>query len=1167
MRLKSIKLVGFKSFVDPVTVPFDGNMTAIVGPNGCGKSNVIDAVRWVMGESSAKTLRGESMTDVIFNGSTGRKPVGQASIELLFDNRDGGMGGPYAQYAEIAVKRLVTRDAQSSYFFNGQKCRRRDIADLFLGTGLGPRSYAIIGQGMISRLIEARPEDLRATLEEAAGISKYKERRRETENRMRRTQENLERLDDIREELDKQLERLKRQAEAAKRYQSLKQEEHRLKGELALLRGRALRNEQREQDVRVRDFETAVERELLGARQCESRLEAARLEHDGLSERLEACQARFYETTAAIARLEQQLEHVRARDQQLANDLESARRELAELDRIGDADGLRLAELNEQLETLGPAQEEVAERLAELDAALHEAERQQHDASERWEAFNEGHRDASRDAERAQERISVLERALEALSRDLERRRQQRDELPDTDALREQRDVLREQLAEVDLEQEALEARRDTQLARRDTAGERAEQAENRRETLRQQRSQRQGELASLDALIEAAMVDRHEHLEAHLATHGLDGAPRLGERLAVEPGWEAAVSWVLAPWLNARLVDVASADDALRQLESGELVLLEAATTPERPAAAETLAARVEGAGACAALLSGILVADTAAEAWQYRTRLSPGQSVITRDGLWLGQGWARRQGREEGGDSLLASRRRRDDVAVELEALNATLAELDAVVEEARDARREAEAALDECRVPESELQRRRQQLALGETNLTTRLDHLESRRAELDEELAALGEAREHRGQELEEARESWQLAMTRLEESGATRETLDMQRREIQETVQGLRARQRPLAESAQQLALDHQRLTTEEAGLARQRSRSDEARTRLEEKCAELEASREALHEPDDLDRERLESLLEQRERDEQALNACRDQAADISERLRQDELARQNHERNLEGVRERLQEARLQVQALKLKADAQDEQLAELGHDASRLAETLDVDATESAWQARLESLAEKVRRLGAINLAAIEEYDQQAERRDYLEAQHAELSEALETLDRAIRKIDQETRTRFKQTFERVDAGLQALFPKVFGGGTAWLTLTGEDLLETGVAIMARPPGKKNSTIHLLSGGEKALTALSLVFAIFQLNPAPFCMLDEVDAPLDDANVGRYARLVKEMSETVQFIYITHNKIAMEAAERLMGVTMQEPGVSRLVSVGVEEAAVLAEA
>ncbi|WP_163558035.1 chromosome segregation protein SMC [Halomonas sp. NO4] len=1165
MRLTSIRLVGFKSFVDPVTVPFDGNMTAVVGPNGCGKSNIIDAVRWVMGESSAKTLRGESMSDVIFNGSTARKPVGQAAIELRFDNSDGSMGGVYAQYAEIAVKRQVTRDGQSSYFFNGQKCRRRDIADLFLGTGLGPRSYSIIGQGMISRLIEARPEELRATLEEAAGISKYKERRRETENRMRRTRENLERLEDIREELDKQLERLRRQAEAARRYQDLKNEEHRLKGELALLRARALRASQAEEERRVGERETAVEREVLALRQCETRLEQARAEHDELAETLEARQARFFETTTAIARLEQSLEHARSRETQLARDLEAARRELIELDRLGESDVARLAGLDERLETLGPEQEEVAKQLAELDAMLEEAEPGAEDAEAAWEAFSEQWREASREAERTQDRLREQESQLERLEAEVQRRRQQQQEFPDLAELTARRETLGERLADVRLEQERLEQQRETLLAQRDAARDTAAALEAQRETRRERRSTLQGELASLEALIQAALTDPDEALADHLATHGLAAAPRLGESLEVEPGWEAAVSWVLAPWLKARLADPATfqAASVAPPAALGALALEAAAVE----AAPDSLAARVRGAGAAVAWLAAIRCVADADAAWAARGALAAGESLITPDGLWLGRDWVCHRGQGEGPDTLLVSRRRRDGVAAELDAVATELADLDARLGEERERAEAAEGEREGVREAERRQAAEQQQLAVQDSGLASRLEHLEGRAAELDEELAGLRDSTEETRLAIEATRERWQQAMARLESEAERREQLERARDRAREQLAALRARQRPLSERAQQLALEHQRLTTERAGLAEQQGRAGETRARLETRCQELQESLEALREPDELQREQLEELLARREVDERRLNEARARAAELAERLREDEQARQGHERRLQEIREGLQESRMQVQALALKADAQDEQLAELGHDAAALAAALDPHATESAWQTRLEEVGERIRRLGAINLAAIEEYDQQAERRDYLEAQQVELGEALETLEKAIRRIDQETRTRFRDTFERVNAGLQSLFPRVFGGGTAWLTLTGEDLLDTGVAIMARPPGKKNSTIHLLSGGEKALTALSLVFAIFQLNPAPFCMLDEVDAPLDDANVGRYAKLVKEMSENVQFIYITHNKIAMEAAERLMGVTMQEPGVSRLVAVGVEEAAALADA
>ncbi|MFD2191182.1 chromosome segregation protein SMC [Pistricoccus aurantiacus] len=1168
MRLKSIRLAGFKSFVDPVTVPFDGNMTAIVGPNGCGKSNVIDAVRWVMGESSAKTLRGESMTDVIFNGSTERKPVGQASIELLFDNRDGAMGGTYAQYAEIAVKRLVTRDSQSSYFFNNQKCRRRDIADLFLGTGLGPRSYALIGQGMISRLIEARPEELRATLEEAAGISKYKERRRETENRMRRTQENLERLDDIREELDKQLERLKRQAEAARRYQQLKQQEHRLKGELALLRGRALRAEQSELDTRVRDLEIAVERELLGARQCETRLEEGRQGHDRLAERLDKQQAHFYDITTQVARLEQQLEHTRSREQQLARDLDATRRELGELARLEETDDQRLAELEERLSDLAPKQEMVAESLAQLEDALLEAEAAHQEQNQRWEDFNETHQQARREAERAQDRVRHLEQTLETQTRELERRRQQRRELPEIAGLETEREEINERLLALDSQLESLEERQAQLVEKRQASSRRIQEAEQAREALRERRSELKGELASLEALLQAALAENDTALEDYLREQGLADAPRLGEQLEVAPDWEAVITWVLSPWLKARLVAPERLSEIFAAGAPGALALLEDATSPYQAVPLQDrLADKVKDGGAVTALLADIRCSESAADAWTARDTLSAGESVITREGLWLGQGWARQQGDEDAAAGLLASRRRHEEITAALAQVEEHLADREQQLDAAKNERQCVDAAQEDHRREQSDLQARQQQERLAEARVSSRLTHLKSRGAELEDELARFEEQRQTQFLALEESRERWQQAMSELEDQQQTREDLENQRRQAQDTLRSLRDRERPLSQRVQQLALDRQRLTTERDGLREQRQRAEESRSRLEEKCAVLEEQREVLREPDEESRERLNELLEQRSQAEQTLAQSRDQAAAFAEQLHKDEQQRQTHERQLEFHRERLQETRLQVQALALKAEAQDEQLKELGHDPQALAAHLDANATESAWRTNLDEVENRLRRLGAINLTAIEEFDQQSERRNYLEAQHAELSEALDTLDRAIRKIDQETRIRFKQTFDRVDTGLQRLFPKVFGGGTAWLTLTGEDLLETGVAIMARPPGKKNSTIHLLSGGEKALTALSLVFAIFELNPAPFCMLDEVDAPLDDANVGRYAKLVKEMSERVQFIYITHNKIAMEAAERLMGVTMQEPGVSRLVSVGIEEASSLAEA
>lgn len=1164
MRLTSIRLVGFKSFVDPITVPFDGNMTAIVGPNGCGKSNIIDAVRWVMGESSAKTLRGESMADVIFNGSTARKPVGQAAIELKFDNRDGAMGGPYAQYAEIAVKRQVTRDGQSHYFFNGQKCRRRDIADLFMGTGLGPRSYAIIGQGMISRLIEARPDDLRATLEEAAGISKYKERRRETENRMRRTQENLDRLDDIREELDKQLERLKRQAEAAKRYQTLKQQEHRLKCELALLRGRALRAEQQQQESRVRELEISVEKDVFGVRECETRLEQAREQHDELADVLERHQQQFYDTTTRIARLEQDQSHRRSRLAQLASDIDNARRELDEQHELGESDSERLLTIEERLDALLPEAEALEEQLETLEQAMSEAAPALESAEAAWSDADEQWRQASRNADRSQDQLRDIEQQLKRLHTEQQRRRQQRRDIADFNALRAEHANAQEQLSAADAQTQQLSLERETWQPRLTEAKREQQEANAQRDEARTKLSRLEGEQASLAALIDAQLTDHDPALVATLEAHGLAHAPRLGEILQVAPGWETVTSWLLAPWMNARVVAPEKLT-ALPQALATDWCLL--ADTSGVSAPDNTVATLVQGAGALSAWLGTIHCVEHADDVESRLASLPAGDSVISRDGVWRSADWLRQQAEGESIDALLVTRRRHDDCQAQCQVQQTALTQAQARCDEALATLESLEEARDAHAQQERESIETRQQLALKERSLAQQVEHLESRATELDEELKKLQEDGAELDLKLEEQRARWNEAMEHLEEAALRREEASAAREYQREQRERLNHEHAPLKADQQRLALERERLTAEQASLNAQKVRSAENEERLSLRISELEEMREGLVEPDELASEELEELLIQREQQEHRLNGTREQAQTIAEQLRHDELARQSHERNLAQSRELLQSRRMEVQALELKAATQDEHLAELGHDAEALVSELPNDADETSWQDTLEATTDKIRRLGAINLAAIEEYDQQAERRNYLEAQHAELTEALETLERAIRRIDQETRVRFKETFEQVDSGLQALFPRVFGGGTAWLTLTGEDLLETGVAIMARPPGKKNSTIHLLSGGEKALTALSLVFAIFQLNPAPFCMLDEVDAPLDDANVGRYAKLVKEMSENVQFIYITHNKIAMESAERLMGVTMQEPGVSRLVAVGVDEAAVLADA
>ncbi|WP_240493038.1 chromosome segregation protein SMC [Kushneria phosphatilytica] len=922
MRLTSIKLAGFKSFVDPVTVPFEANMTAIVGPNGCGKSNVIDAVRWVMGESSAKYLRGESMADVIFNGSTGRKPVGQASIELTFDNSAGKLGGPYAGYAEIAVRRVVTRDGQSQYFFNGQKCRRRDIADLFMGTGLGPRSYAIIGQGMISRLIEARPEELRATLEEAAGISRYKERRRETENRMRRTQENLERLDDLREELDRQLERLKRQADAARRYRDLKEREHRLRGELALMRGNALRAQQREQEARVSELETGIERELLSLRESETLLEQTRQDHDAMSETLEQHQRAFYDTGAEIARLEQQLEAARARERQLASDIDSVARDMAEIDRLGSDDEQRLSQLNERLAELDPEREQAAEALETLEAQLEEADEVRQNAQEAWQTFDEQDREARFAAERAQGEVQRLERAIAELASQLSRSDSRLAELPEASELAQERSECREQLAMLDEQREELEQQRQAERARYDEAEQAIETASGERERNQARRHSLEGERASLEALIRAALESDDETLANHIQAHELKNLPVLGERLEADEPWAAAADQVLAPWLSARTVAPGTSLEALTTLPGGELRLVEEGNDFGAPPA-DTLAAVVRGVPALGEWLGRIRLAHSHEEAMAQRPGLSPGESVLTPDGLWLGKHWALRHGGGERHDSVIANRQRRDALDTELAQLDEQLEAVDDRLREARERRSQASEALESCHRRQRELDGQRQPLVAREGQLASRVEHVESRRRELEEEHESLTETLETRREEFEQARATHSEAMATVEENADQREQLDARRRDTREHWESLSHQLTPRRESLNRLDMERQRLVTEREGIESQRARARDQRERLEEKRELLIAQREEGVEPIEEMKERLEEYLDRRAREEQALNERRDEASGLAERMRSLESGRQGHERRIEELRGQLEQRRMEVQALSLKGDAQ----------------------------------------------------------------------------------------------------------------------------------------------------------------------------------------------------------------------------------------------------
>ncbi len=1166
MRLKSIKLAGFKSFVDPTTLELPTNLTAIVGPNGCGKSNTIDAVRWVMGESSAKNLRGESMTDVIFNGSNTRKPVGQASIELIFDNSDGTLTGEYAAFNEISIRRKVTREGDNSYYLNGVKCRRRDITDIFLGTGLGPRSYAIIEQGMISKLIEAKPEELRVFIEEAAGISKYKERRKDTESRIKRTRENLDRLNDIREELDRQLQHLKRQSAAAERYTELKRDERRYKAQLQALQWRALDRQVNEVEGGVQALSLALEEVLTRQQGMDTNIEKLRLDYTDVNDQFNQVQSRYYALGADIAKLEQAIQFQKDRQRQLREDLEVAERTYREGLRLLEVDRESLESWRDELEAVGPELELLREQEAESAELLAQAEDLMQDWQQRWDSFNQRASEPRQRAEVQQSRIQHLEQSQSRLRERIGKLEEEKAGLVSRDD-DEEIEQLREQLAELELAQEESQGRQEENSEQIDARREQNNQLQRELDQGRSELQRMRGRHASLEALQQAALGRQGGAVQGWLKQHGLAEQPRLAERLQAAEGWERAVETALGDYLQAVCVDgLDAAGGWLADFQAGSVALFDGAVL-SAPAVtlAEPLLSKASGVEGIAGLLAGIYCAEGLPEALVLRPRLQAHESVMTRDGIWLGPNWLRvARDRDEQAGVLQRQQ--------ELASLNEDMAALDdrveawqATLDEGRQRLREQEQAKEQLAREINEHNRRQGELRSQLSARQVRLEQIAVRRQRTEHEIQEAREQYRLEQENLAEARAVLQEAIDAMASDSLQREDLLRVRDDARLQLDDTRQRARHQRDQMHQFAMREQSLRTKVESITLQIERTQQQVQQMQSRKLQIEESLSGGDEPIEENRLELEVLLERRLRLERELGEARNRVEEVEHKLRNEEKMRGQIEQEAQAVRGKLEQARLGSQELQLRRQALEELLAEDELLVQHVLSELPEEATEARWQEELTLIAGRISRLGPINLAAIDEFKIQSERKGYLDRQHEDLNEALLALENAIRKIDRETRTRFKDTFEQVNKGLQELFPTVFGGGHAYLELTGDDLLDTGVAIMARPPGKRNSTIHLLSGGEKALTAIALVFSIFRLNPAPFCMLDEVDAPLDDANVGRYARLVKDMSSKVQFIYITHNKIAMEMAHQLMGVTMHEPGVSRLVSVDIDEATELA--
>lgn len=1170
MRLTQIKLSGFKSFVDPTNFQIPGQLVGVVGPNGCGKSNIIDAVRWVLGESKASELRGESMQDVIFNGSSQRKPAGRASVELVFDNASGRAGGQWNQYAELAVKRVLTRDGNSNYYINNQVVRRRDVQDIFLGTGLGPRAYAIIGQGMISRIIEARPEELRVFLEEAAGVSKYKERRRETENRLHDTRENLTRVEDILRELTQNLEKLEGQAVVAQRFRDLEAERDAKQQLLWYLRRAEAQQEQERQQRAIEAAQLELDARTADLRRIEATLEETRAAHYAAGDAVHARQGELYEATSAVNKLEAEIKYVIDAKNRLEAQINQL---LGQRDQWQGELGKQETELRQAQERLVQARTEAAQTQARLEAhsaTLPALETAQAAADEAVSAARAGvhHVQQALQVESAHQRNA--ERLLAQLDQRLERLAQERQRLaaPDParlDALQVELKDSQGRLDQMRAQIAAAEAALPTlQTARNEAHEASARDARNL--------GQVEARLAALQQVQQS--VQSHDKLAPWLEKHGLKSLPRLWQRLHIESGWETALESVLRERIAALEVSQLELTRGFfGDAPPAKLAFFGGGATA--PAAAPTgtlvtLASRLQldDPGLRSLLgdwLAQVYLADSAEDALARRGELPPGGVFVVKAGHLVGRNSVRFYAADSEQSGMLA---RQQDI----ERLQREVKALALLAEESKARSVQADAALSRTNQELNQLRSQAGQLThslherqLEWQRLEQQRQQTQARGAEIESERTELSAQRAREEAERMEGEKRFEALDQELAQVQAQHADAQDAAAEARTRFDEARAGQRELERLVQECGF-RERQAQERIGQLQQSLQV--AHTELERVAASragLESERETLS--DATARAGLQDALAERTRREESLARARAELDALSAALRAADEQRLSTERLLDPLRQKITELQLKEQAARLNQEQFVQQLQEVGADLAQLEAQLSQAETKprpSHLQGELNRIHEAIAALGAVNLAALDELGSARERKVFLDAQSADLNEAITTLEDAIRKIDKETRNLLQDTFDAVNRHFGELFPALFGGGEAKLVMTGDEILDAGVQVMAQPPGKKNSTIHLLSGGEKALTATALVFGMFQLNPAPFCLLDEVDAPLDDANTERFCGLVRKMSEQTQFLFISHNKIAMEMAHQLIGVTMQEQGVSRIVAVDMDAAVAL---
>ena len=1159
MRLTKIKLAGFKSFVDSTEFLMPSNLIGVVGPNGCGKSNIIDAVRWVMGETSAKMLRGASMTDVIFSGSSARKPVGTATVELLFDNKDGSVKGEFAKYSEISVKRLVSRDGQSKYYLNKTKCRKKDITDLFLGTGLGPRSYAIIEQGMISRIVESKPEELRSYIEEAAGISKYRERRRETERRIKHTRENLERLDDLRAEIGKQINKLQRQAKNAEKYKNLKQNFRIIEVELLSLHWQQWHKKTNRSLEVVTELDLALEEVKTSLTGSETHIDKQRIAHHLLQDKTNKVQEQLYFVNTEIGKIEQFISHTKSLSIRLQKELTDADEALTISHEQLEKDKSELEKTQEELKIVAPELNQAELKVKEKQESFSTLEDELLEWQTNWNELVSQISEKNRIVEVEQTKIASLDQQL---IRQTNRLQQLEKESSNATAL------------PLEQELEALELKQEEQSFAQEEKIEKLEETKDQQETKKQQSRQLQDKLnqqqislqqskgrrGSLMALQQAAMADDNEEVQAWFKNNKLDEAKKLSQLLEVEAGWEKAVETALGDQLQALVPDSQIAlEKILSDWKYGNLIIVEN-NKGKIKAAKGTLSEMVKGPDVIYEWFNSIYLTEHLTSAINNRDKLISGQMYVTQDGILVGKNWTKAiAGENEGG--FLLRQKELKDIDNTIEQLEFSIDETVNIIEQLRADISQLESQKEQLQMDVNMGHRRVSELNANISSKKHKIDQIQQRNVQINTESEQL-----QLQIEIDEA--SVKKARGELEEAIEIASELEQQKQQQERNQHDLvmvkEQAKKSLADTSsfyyqQKLLLQslESKCNSTQHGIERQQQHSDRLQQR---KAGLIKQMSQDSHPLEDKQKE-LDELLNKRINTEKNRDELRIQTQSCQAELELLERQRSDHNASIEYARTKLENAKLEQQGNQLKKESFEEQIKAKGFDPQEILSEIQQGHDASFKQNEMERLQNSIVRLEPVNLAAISEFEDESERKKYLDQQNDDLIEALETLEKAIRKIDKETRTLFRDTFEAINTNIKVLFPKLFGGGHCFLELTSDDLLTTGVSIMARPPGKRISNIQLLSGGEKALTAVAMVFSIFNLNPAPFCMLDEVDAPLDDANVGRFTKMVKEMSDKVQFLFVTHNKVTMEIANQLNGVTMREPGVSRLVSVDLAEA------